>query len=166
MCIRDSGDAIQRTAAALRIGLIDRKMTRFDAPKLIGVVPRAGRVVERVEAHGKHLEIEWDDGVILHTHLRLSSAWHLYRADEPWRRPHREMRALIANDTWSAVCFNAPLVETYRSPNLSRHPGLGRLGPDLATIDADLDRCVDLLMTYEDPGALISDVLLLSLIHI
>ena len=32
----------------------------------------AGRTIERVESHGKHLEIEWDDGVILHTHMRMS----------------------------------------------------------------------------------------------
>ena len=154
------GDTIHRTAAALRTALVDRKMVRFDAPRLVGVVPRAGRTVERVEAHGKHLEIEWDDGVILHTHMRLSGAWHLYRTGEPWRRSHREMRAVIENDTWSAVCFNAPLVETYRSPNLSRHPGLGRIGPDLCRVDADLDRCVESLLAYDDPRATIGEVLL------
>lgn len=154
------GDTIRRTAAALRTALVDRKMVRFDSPRLVGAVPRAGRIVERVEAHGKHLEIEWDDGIVLHTHLRLSGAWHLYRRDEPWRRPHREMRAVIENEEWSAVCFNAPLVETFRSPNLSRHPGLGRVGPDLSRVDADLDRCVELLLAYDHPRAPIGEVLL------
>lgn len=151
---------MHRTAAALRTALVDRKMLRFDAPRLVGVVPRAGRIVERVESHGKHLEIEWDDGVILHTHMRLSGAWHLYRPDEPWRRPQREMRALIENESWLAVCFNAPTVETYRTPNLSRHPGFGRLGPDLCRVDADLDRCVELLLAYDDQRATIGEILL------
>ena len=154
------GDTIHRTAAALRTALVDKKMVRFDAPRLIGVVPRAGRTIVRVEATGKHLEIEWDDGIILHTHMRMSGSWHLYRNGEPWQRPHREMRAVIVNESWEAVCFNAPLVETFRAPNLSRHPGLGRLGPDLCRTDADLDRCVELLLSYDDPRAPIGEVLL------
>ena len=154
------GDTIHRTASALRTALVDHKMIRFEAPRLVGVVPRAGRTIERVESHGKHLEIEWDDGVILHTHMRMSGSWHVYRSGEPWQRPHREMRVVIETDTWVAVCFNAPTVETYRSPGLSRHPGLGRLGPDLCRVDADLDRCAELLLSYDDPRASISEVLL------
>lgn len=154
------GDTIHRTAAALRTALVDKKMVRFDAPRLVGVVPRAGRTVIRVEAHGKHLEIEWDDGVILHTHMRMSGSWHLYRQGESWQRSHREMRAVIETDAWVAVCFNAPIVETYREPNLSRHPGLGRLGPDLCRVEADLERCVQLLLSYDDARAPIGDVLL------
>ena len=68
------GATIHRTAAALRTALVDKKMVRFDAPRLIGITPRAGRIVERVESHGKHLEVEWDDDVVLHTHMRHE--WH------------------------------------------------------------------------------------------
>ena len=39
-------------------------------------------MIERVESHGKHLEIVWDDGLILHTHMRMSGSWHLYRVGE------------------------------------------------------------------------------------
>ena len=81
------GDTIHRAAAALRTALVDKKMVRFEAPRLIGVVPRAGRTIERVESHGKHLEIEWDDGIILHTHMRMSGSWHVYRKDDSWQRP-------------------------------------------------------------------------------
>jgi endonuclease-8 len=140
--------------------MADRRMVRFDAPRLVGVVPKAGRFIERIESHGKHLEIEWDDGIVLHTHMRMSGSWHLYRTGEPWRRSHREMRVVIETDDWTAVCFNAPVVETYRTPDINRHPGFGRLGPDLCRADADLDRCVDLLMSYDDPRATIAEVLL------
>lgn len=154
------GDTIHRTAAALRSALVDKQMVRFDAPRLVGVTPRAGRYVVRVQAKAKHVEIEWDDGVVLHTNLRLSGSWHLYRQGQSWHRPHREVRAVIETATWVAVCFSAPLVETFRVPNLSRHPGLGRLGPDLARVDADLDRAAELLLSYDDPRAAISEVLL------
>jgi endonuclease-8 len=154
------GEAIDRMAAALRSALVDRKMVRFEAPRLVGVVPKAGRTIVRVESHGKDVEIEWDDGIILHTPLRRTGAWHAYRKDDIWQRPHREMRAIIETTEWTAVCFNAPTVETYREPGLSRHPWFGRLGPDVGSVDADLDRCVELLLAYDDRRAPIAEVLL------
>lgn len=154
------GDTIHRAAAAMRTALVDQKMTYFEAPRLVGVVPRAGRTIERIDSHGKHLEMEWDDGVILHTHVRTSGAWHLYRTGQSWQRNHREVRALVEVDGWVAVCFNAPVVETYRRHDASRHPGRGGLGPDLSRDDADLRRCVDALLAHEDGDTTIAELLL------
>ena len=47
------GDTIHRAASALRTALAGRKMVRFDAPRLIGPVPQAGRIVEM----GTHEEL-------------------------------------------------------------------------------------------------------------
>jgi endonuclease-8 len=154
------GDTIHRTASALRTALVGRTMVRFDAPRLVGPVPTAGRLVEKVVSHGKHLEIVWDDGIVLHTHMRMTGSWHLYRVGERWRRPYRQLRASIETDEWLAVCFNAPIVETYRVPDRRRHPGMGRLGPDLCDHEADLSAVVDLLLSYPDPEARLRDVLL------
>jgi len=154
------GDTIHRAAAALRTALVDEKMVRFDAPRLIGIAPQAGRTIERVESRGRRLEIEWDDGIILDTHMRMSGFWHLYRAGQSWQHNHREVRAVVAVDGWVAVCFNAPVVETYRRPDPNRHPGLRGLGPDLCRADADLGRCVDSLLSYDDPRATLAEVLL------
>ena len=144
----------------MRTALGGKPMTRFDAPRLVGPVPQAGRTIEKVESHGKHLEIEWDNGMILHTHMRMSGSWHLYRQGEKWRRPYQQMRASIENHDWVAVCFNAPLVETYRRPDKRRHPGMGRLGPDLCRLDADLGLAVNLLLSYPDADERIAEVLL------
>ena len=38
-----------------------------------------GRVLESVEARGKHLLAGFDNGRILHSHLRMTGAWHVYR---------------------------------------------------------------------------------------
>ena len=140
------GDTIHRTASAIRTALVGGPMLRFDAPRLIGPVPQAGRTIETVESHGKHLEITWDDGLILHTHMRMTGSWHLYRAEEPWRRPYHQLRAAIETAEWVAVCFNAPVVETYREPDRRRHPGRGKLGPDLCKTSTDLSDVVDLLL--------------------
>ena len=136
-------------------------MSRFDAPRLVGPRPTATRVIERVESHGKHLEIVWDDGLVLHTHLRLSGSWHLYRVGERWRRPMDHMRVVIEVADWVAVCFDAPVVETYREYDRFRHPGFGRLGPDLCTAtDEELTECARRIGEYPDPQATIADVLL------
>lgn len=154
------GDTIHRTAAALRTALVGRKMVRFVAPRLVGRSPKAGRSIEGVESHGKHLEITWDDGLILHTHMRMSGSWHLYRPGETWRKRTDQVRALIEVEDWNAVCFDAPVVETYQQSDPSRHPRFGGLGPDLCRPDADLRRCVEMLLTFDEPGAPVADVML------
>ena len=154
------GDTIHRAASALRTALAGKPMLRFDALRLVGPVPQAGRVVERVESHGKHLEIIWDDGLVLHTHMRMSGSWHLYREGDRWRRPHRQMRAAIEVADWVAVCFSAPTVETYRLLDKRRHPGMGRLGPDLCKPETDLCAVVNLLLTHPEPEARLGEVLL------
>ena len=154
------GDGIHRSAAALRTALVGRALARFDAPNLIGPAPRPGRVVERVECQGKHMEVAWDDGLVLHTNLRLSGSWQLYRNGETWRKPESQMRVAIAVRDWVAVCFNAPLVETYREFDRTRHPGFGPIGPDLCDPAADLVASVERLLHYPEPEAIVAEVLL------
>lgn len=118
-------------------------------------------MIERVESHGKHLHITWDDGLVLHTHLRMSGSWHLYRIGERWRKGADQMRVAIEVPDWVAVCFNAPTVETYREFDRFRHPGFGRLGPDLCTATShELVMCARRMHEYPDPHATIADVLL------
>lgn len=151
--------SLDRTASAMRTALVGRPMVRFDAPSLIGPIPQAGRMVEEVEARGKHLEVMWDDGLVLDTHLKGKSEWHLYRQGAPWQRSWEQLRASIQTDDWVAVCFDAPLVETYRMPDRQRHPGRGRLGPDLCSPVADLAEAVELLLAHPSPDARLRDVL-------
>lgn len=134
-------------------------MVRFDAPMLVGPTPQAGRMVEAVEAKGKHVEILWDDGIVLDTKLKGKSEWHVYRQGAPWRRSWDALRASIQTDDFVAVCFDAADVETYRLPDQNRHPGQGRLGPNLARPDADLSEVVNLLLSYPDREARLRDVM-------
>ena len=135
-------------------------MLSFTAPRLLGPAPVVGRTIESVNSHGKHLEIAWDDGLILHTHMRMTGSWHLYRLDERWRKRTDQMRVAIEVEGWVAVCFNAPVVDTYRQFDRHRHPGFGRLGPDLCQTNADLGECVARVLDYGDPATPISEVLL------
>lgn len=154
------GDTIYRTAVALRTALLGKKMVDFEAPRLTGLKPQIGQTIEEVRSRGKHLEIIWDDGVVLHTHMRMTGSWHLYRIGERWRKPEHRARVVLAVEDWVAVCFSAPVVETYRDFDPRRHPILGRLGPDLCRVDADLEECVDRMMNYEEPDMTVAEVLL------
>jgi endonuclease VIII len=154
------GDTIHRTAAALRSALIGKATTAFQAPRLEGIMPAPGSVIERVESRGKHLEIGWDDGCVLHTHMRMSGSWHLYRPGEHWRKSSKQMRVVIEVPGWQAVCFSAPVVETYRAGALTRHPVAGSLGPDLCKEDADLAECVARMARYCDRELTVAEALL------
>ena len=154
------GDTIYRAAAALRIALIGKKMVRFEAARLDGIAPRVGQTIEEVRSRGKHLEIVWDDGVVLHTHMRMTGSWHMYRIGERWRKPPHRARVVIGVADWVAVCFSAPVVEAYRDFDRARHPILGRLGPDLCHEAPDLEECVRRMQTYEPAETTIAEVLL------
>ncbi len=154
------GDTIYRSAAALRAALLGKPVRQFTAHRLVGHAPKVGAVTEWVESKGKHLEIGWDDGVVLHTHMRMTGSWHLYRHGEIWRKSPSQARVVIESDTWEAVCFNAPVVDTYRAEISQWHPGMGRLGPDLCRADADLAVCVGRSARYCDPLRPLADVLL------
>ncbi len=154
------GEATHRTAAALRTALVGRAVLSFEGPHLDGPIPAPGRIIELVESHGKQLDIVWDDGLILHTNLLLGGVWHLYRDGERWRKPMSQMRVCISVDAFSAVCFGARTVETYREFDTHRHPGFGRTGPDLCASTPDLDAAIDALCAYPDLDAPVAEALL------
>ena len=91
-----------------------------------------------MEARGKHLLLRFDDGQTLHTHMRMEGRWDIYRDGDRWGRPADRAVAVVETEEWTAVCFDAPLVELVRGdPELVR-----RLGPDLLDPAADLDEAV------------------------
>ncbi|MEO5724572.1 MAG: DNA-formamidopyrimidine glycosylase family protein [Ilumatobacteraceae bacterium] len=154
------GDGINHVVAALRTALVGRAVVRFDGPGLQGPAPTAGRVIEEVHRRGRHVQILWDDGLVLHTNLRLSGVWHLYRDGEPWRRPFTQLRVAITVPGWVAACFNAPVVESYREFDRYRHPGFGRCGPDLSVMQPPVEESAALLGEYYDPAAAVAEALL------
>jgi endonuclease-8 len=154
------GDTINRAAAALRTALVGRPTLSFEASRLIGPHPSAGRVIEAVTSHGKHLEIQWDDELVLHTHMRMTGSWHLYHEGERWRRPPRQARVVITVPEWVAVCFNSPVVETYRAMDRTRHACTGGLGPDLCDPHADLAECVRRMANHPAAETTVAELLL------
>jgi endonuclease VIII len=126
------GDTIFRTAVSLRRWLGGRVVTAATAAKArVDLSPVVGRRVERVEAQGKHLLIHFSEGLVLHTHMRMTGSWHVYPTGERWRKPPSQARVVIETGERLAVCFNAPVVELLTPKEHAGHGALRRLGPDL-----------------------------------
>ncbi len=129
------GDVLFRTAATLQKWLAGREVT--DATT--AAKPMVGRTVERVEANGKHLLVRFDSGHVLHTHMRMTGSWHVYRAGERWQRPANQAKVSVTCGERVAVCFNAPIVELLAPGGERSHASLSGLGPDILVTPLDLD---------------------------
>ena len=108
------GDTIHRTANRLRPVLEGQSVVRFEAPRLTGDRPKPGDVIEAVEAVGKNLLVRFPRQLVLHTHMKMTGSWHIYRNHERWQEPAHLARAVIEVPGWVAVCFAAPTVRTWR----------------------------------------------------
>jgi len=157
------GDAIFRTARTLQRALAGRTVTRFESvlPALTRVhddAPITGRVVERVEAAGKHLLVRFSGGLTLRTHMRMSGSWHIYRPGERWQRPRRDMRVVVATDAFEAIAFNVPVAEFLDERDAARHRELRALGPDLLGETFDETEALHRMRAHDSDA--IADVLL------
>jgi endonuclease-8 len=126
------GDTIWRTAAALRRRIAGKVV--LDA-RPASIARLKGRHVNSVEPNGKHLIIAFDGGIALHSHMRMTGAWRLYRPGERWRQPAWRATAVLAFDDVVAVCFAAPVMELVAD---ARRP-VAHLGPDILAETFDLD---------------------------
>jgi endonuclease-8 len=141
------GDTIFRAARTLNQALTGKPVVRFDSvmPALMRVhedSPVTGRTVENVTAKGKHLLMQFSNGLLLRTHMRMNGSWHIYRPGERWHRPRRDMRIVVATADFEAVGFNIPVAEFLHQRDVPRHLALRQLGPDLLADDFDEDAAV------------------------
>ncbi len=161
------GDTIYRAARAMQKALGGKVVTGFETvlAKLARVnddVPLVGRVVEKVESHGKWLLIYFSGDLILVTHMLMSGNWHLYHPGERWRMGRSRMRAMIRTEDWEAVAFNVPIAEFHTARSLERSAQVPKLGPDILAGDFTVEDGVARLTAYgkQHPDAEIAVVLL------
>lgn len=134
------GDTIYRTAEVMRRTLHDDEIVAARGGRSGVPLERVvGSRVASVSALGKHLLVAFDNGLTLHTHLRMRGTWHRYRPRERWRLPADEAVAVLETGSAVVVCFRAPTVELIETRALPLHPVLSQLGPDLLDAEVDLD---------------------------
>ncbi len=120
----------------------------------------AGTAVASVEARGKHLLIAFEDGLVLHSHLRMGGRWEIGRPGRPTRRPRSAAWLILTADDLEALLFNGPVLELLTPAQASLHPALRRLGPDVLDGGGfDAGRAVARAREGA-PGRTVADVLL------
>jgi len=154
------GDTILRAARRIDAGLRGETVVA-EAPSPRGRAARVerldGRRLDRVDTHGKNLLLHFGD-LVLHSHLGMNGAWHVYPRGGGWRQPRRAAWAALAGGSWEAVQFGGPTLRLLPASGLARDPQLARLGPDLLATDFDPEAAIRRLRA--DPARAIGDALL------
>jgi len=90
-----------------------------------------GRVLESVEAVGKHVLLRFEGGLVLRSHLRMTGRWRVeprgaQRKGRPW--------LVLRGEEHEAVLWNGPVLELARDAR-----SVAGLGPDILASPPDFD---------------------------
>ena len=146
------GDALHRVAARLRVLVGQRVEASSPNPRGVATgVARAidGRVLESVEAVGKHLLLRFEDGVTVRSHLRMNGRWRVRALNErPW-----------SGSPWLVLSTPEFEATQWNGPVLTLDDGRAtRVGPDLLNETTRVEDVVTRLRRA-DPRRLLGDVL-------
>ncbi|HSJ18692.1 MAG TPA: DNA-formamidopyrimidine glycosylase family protein [Solirubrobacterales bacterium] len=132
------GDVVHRTARRLDAALRDVPLTAVGSPDpraRVDVARLEGRTLERVEARGKHLLLRFGRDAVVHSHLGMSGAWHVYPRGVRWRRPRRSAWLVLSTSSADAVQFGGPRLALVDEARVRRDPVLRALGLDVLAPD-------------------------------
>jgi endonuclease-8 len=116
----------------------------------------AGRAVRSVDAHGKHLFVRFEGGLVIHSHLRMTGAWRVRERGPAvpataWLVIRREEREVLQ--------LRGPVLELMTEGRTRFDQRLAGLGPDI--LGPELDEAKFLRRLREDdPTRPIGDALL------
>lgn len=110
------GDTILRAARRIYAALAEQRL-EVSAPnrrgRATGVERLDGLALERAEARGKHLLLDFGE-LVLHSHLGMSGSWHVYSRGERWRKPAGAAWARLSASRMEAVQFGGPTLRLLR----------------------------------------------------
>jgi endonuclease-8 len=137
------GDSLHRAARRLQPLVGQRLEVESPNPRgqVTGVAERVdGRVLESVEAVGKHLLLRFEGGIVVRSHLRMTGRWRVeprgkQRTGSPW--------LVLRGDELEGVLWNGPVLTLETRP-------VRRLGQDVLAAEIDLDSAVARLRRIPD----------------
>jgi endonuclease-8 len=100
----------------------------------------SGHVVERIDTHGKNLLIVFDNGYVLHSHLRMTGAWDVRPVGGRWRRSPRRAWLVLRAGNREVVQFDGPVLQLMTDGRRRFDQQLASLGPDILAPTFDTAR--------------------------
>jgi endonuclease-8 len=134
------GDTIHSAARRVGAALVGKEIVSIETPQPRHALDRwperlGGRAVRAVDARGKHLFIRFEGDLTLHSHLRMTGSWGVYRRGQRWRRSPRRAWLVIRTDDHEVVEFDGPVLELMTDSRTRFDRRLATLGPDLLAED-------------------------------
>jgi endonuclease VIII len=131
------GDSLERAARALQVLVGQRVEVETPHPRAAvkQIAERLdGLVLESVEAEGKNLLLNFEGGLVLRSHLRMTGRWRVQpvgtrRSGRPW--------LVLRGGGSEGVLWNGPVLE------LGRGRSVARLGPDILDEPPDLEGMIE-----------------------
>jgi endonuclease-8 len=153
------GDSVFRLAARLRPPLDGHTLAggEIRSGAAAGTKVSGWRVREH-DTHGKHLLTRFDNGLTLHTHLRMQGSWTVSAHGRTLpRHVVPDVRVRFATDVGATVWgVDLPVVDLI--PTSAEASVVGHLGPDPLRADWNPDEAVALLNAH--PGRPVIQALL------
>src|SRR6187401_2051756 len=118
-----------------------------------------GRGVRSVDTHGKHLFLRFEGDLVLHSHLRMTGRWSVYRDGQRWRRSPRRAWLVLRAKGHDVVQFDGPVLELMTDSRTRFDRRLAQLGPDILAPTLD-ETSILRRLREDDPTRPIGDALL------
>ena len=158
------GDTILHAARRVGAALVGKEILDIEAPQRRHLHDRwperlAGRAVRAVDSHGKHLFVRFEGDITLHSHLRMTGKWAVYRPRERWLRSPRRAWLVVRTADHEVVQFDGPVLELMTESRTRFDQRLTALGPDILGEAFDEDEFLRRLRG-DDPTRGIGEALL------
>jgi endonuclease-8 len=127
------GPEIRLAADRVAKVLLDQPIVEvsFGLPQLQRFEKRlTGKTVTAVDTRGKAMLTRFDGGLTLYSHNQLYGRWFTVRRPK-LPKTSRSLRVALHTPTHSALLYSASDIEVLSDKQLSQHPFLQRLGPDI-----------------------------------
>lgn len=147
------GDSIWNLAARLQ-KLVGREVIEASARKWPNEAAKSlvGRTITKIEAQGKNLLIRFDDGRLLHIHLRMEGRVFFEKPRSTFWKPLVETPDLRLAVKGAPVMIGKrlPVLRLLSAKQEARADDLASLGPDLCTADWDEAEALKRFRALED----------------
>ena len=115
-----------------------------------------GQAVTGVDAHGKHLFVRFEGGLLIHSHLRMTGKWRVRDAD--WPFPRTTWLVVHAGERLVAQ-INGPVLELMTASRARLDQRIAGLGPDILAPELD-EQAFQRRLRTDDPTRALGDALL------